>query len=115
AKASREITKAVVRSLDARVSQDHEKWNRAFKYNRFSNRRTDLTRAVSHPWDALDLILLASMFRSQPAFRARRSSLSKQGLLHRNQRGRKQLWPRGPRVIRAHLRCLRSNASCTTD
>jgi len=113
--ASREITKAVVGSLDARVSRDLEKWNRAFKYNRFLNRRTYLTRAVSRPLDALDRILLASTFRSRPAFRARRSSLSKQGLLHRNERGRKQLWPRGRRDISAHLRCLRSNASCTAD
>ncbi len=92
-----------------------KKWNRAFKYNRFLNQRTYLTGAGSRPLDALDCVLLASMFRSRPAFRARRLRLNKQWLFHRGERGRKHFWTRGRRVIRAHLRCLRSNASCTAD
>src|ERR1700730_19396087 len=113
AKASREITKAVVGSLDTRVSRGLEKLNRAFKYNRFLNQRTYLTRAGSRPLDALDRILLASMFCWRSALRARRSRLNKQLLVHRSERGQKHFWRRGRRVIRSHLRCLRSNASCT--
>src|SRR5947209_13495067 len=44
------------------------KQNRAFKYNRFLNLRMYVTRARSGPLDALDRILLASMFRSQRPF-----------------------------------------------
>jgi hypothetical protein len=79
AKASREITKAVVGSLDTRVFRGLEKLNRAFKYNRFLNQRTYLTRAGSRALDALDRILLAYVFGPRPAFRARRLRLFKQG------------------------------------